>query len=204
MKPIFILLSTVFIITGCVSIPEPSSEYSPFVYPNSGFENDEIKSEWAGLEEVGITNHTGYARVLAELLSDSDQFTLEERYGLEYDPFLTTPNIHRVSFMTFDPAQWVAKHYEIQFKKHGWKEVRGILIAEQGLGGGDWLKVYQKEKSLVRVHAMGRWKRNREEKQSMKDGSFSCRFIHLSFLKINPPVLLGSNYKEKKLPDPSG
>ena len=158
------------------------------------------------MEIKGITNHSDYVRVVSEFYSlepFEDLFTQEERHGLKNDPFISTPNIPFVAFLTFDPAERVAKYYKTQFDHTGWQKVRGILLCEECNGGGDWIRVYRKGTALVHIHIMGSWKHRKDEIQGMAEGTYVGRSIMFKFLGIAPEDFLGPDYRDKTWRDPT-
>lgn len=203
MKIRFVAMAAVTLLVGCVSIPEPLTDGSRFVYPHSDFVSETNVTAWAGLKSIGITNHADYVRVMSKFFSNSDVFTPDERAALEKDPFLVTPDIPLVVFQTTDPAERVAKYYQVQFEADGWEPVRGILLVEYCNGGGDWVRVYRKGDALVHLHIVGIWRRDRDEERSMAEGWFYTRSILFTFLGITPSTFLGSEYRSTTVNDPT-
>lgn len=192
--------------TGCVNIFDAIPGENSFLYPDSQFVSQTNFTAWAGMEQIGVTNHCDYVRVFSEWFSSKaygDLFTRAEREGLQSDPFLKTPGIPFITFQTFDSAQRVAKYYETRFSCNGWQKIRGILLCEECNGGGDWIRVYRKGDALVHIHVMGTWKRDRAELHGMAEGTYVVRSIMFKFLGIEPENFLGTNYRGKTWRDPT-
>lgn len=110
--------------------------------------------------------------------------TEEEIRHIETDPFHCDP-YRRVRFdFSSDPFR-MAEYYAAKAKEHGWVYVRGILLTELTNSGGDWLEVYRKGSSLVRIHIMGYHTIPAEELEKLKP-SIPIRFIHFDFLDTSP------------------
>ena len=204
MKRLAITLALAGCLAGCVAIPDPDAGQSPFVYPHAGFVAEIKTSAWAGREQMGVSNYDDYVYMASNLLLQMGQdIPPAEFAALQTDPFLTTANMPFVTFYTFDPAQRVAKYYQTQFDNFGWRKVREKLLVEACNGGGDWIRVYQKDNTLVHIHIMGPWKCDEQEQRAIAEGDFCVRSIMLEFIGLKPSDLLGPHYKNKTAPDPA-
>ena len=103
------------------------------------------------------------------------------------DPFLSIP-LESITFKTIEPTWKCARFYECEFMYDGWREKRGLLLFEETNGGGDWLRVYEKENRQVLVHIVGRWE---DDFDNLKRGEYSGRTVIFKFYRCSSDDVFG-------------
>ncbi|MBI5684286.1 MAG: hypothetical protein HZC54_04340 [Verrucomicrobia bacterium] len=185
-----LLLAMAWAVAGCATAtPKSGSDSIPFVYLNSYFEGEGNKSILDDMAAMGVSRENYWE--MAEYSQTRAQFD-----AMMADPFVRQ-RVPSVKYGATDPAKQIAAVYEAAFKSHGWREVRGHLLIEETLGGGDWLRVYRKGGQQVLVHIIGPWEKTEHDKPPVE---FGIRTIILKFLGLKPEDLLGKDYKLKKHP----
>lgn len=112
--------------------------------------------------------------------------TNEEIQQIETDVFHCY-QFRRVKFMFIDDPLLMSEFFSQECRKQGWLLVRKILLTEYTNSGGDWLEVYQKGPSFVRIHIMGYYRISEDELEKHKP-FVPTRHLYIDFIGIPPSL----------------
>ena len=96
------------------------------------------------------------------------------------DVFYREQTLH-ISLHSDLQAKVLAEIFTSWFAHHDWNEERGLHWVESSIGGNDWLRVYRRGDSLIRVHIVGLWEDD--------NGFKPIRSVSLRFYRCDSSVM---------------
>ena len=170
---------------ACIAAAGPASREHTYRFPGSrlGEQGNACPLDYMK-ESLAATNTEEVVAKLGALIPN-----IREELA---DPFVSE-RLPFVQFESSEPGQKIADFFTKAFRTDGWKEGRSILDVEFTNCGGDWLRVFSRDKQQVLVHVCGTMERTEEETPD----SFVIRTITLRFRGVGPETLLGPDIGKK-------